>query len=399
MKQQGNPNYRRVFWSAGFGWMFDAMDVGLLSFIIVKLATEWDLSATDKGLLGTFTTLGMAIGAPIGGYLADRYGRRPIFLLTLVLFGAASLGSAFSPDLAVMLVFRLIMGLGLGAELPVASTLVNELAPPDKKGRTVVLLESFWAVGWILAALLAYFVIPDYGWRAAVLVGAIPIVYAVLIRRGIPETRSATQQAKVPLRTIFRQYKRRTAVLWTVWFAIAFSYYGMFLWMPSVLVAKGFTMINSFRYVLLMTLAQLPGYFVAAWLVERWGRRPTLALFLGMTAVCAAMFGASESTAMLLTSGAFLSFFNLGAWGALYAYTPENYPDDVRASGSGFASGFGRAGSAIAPYMVGMLVNQGQSYLTVFSIFTVVLAIGVIVLLLFGRETRMQPGPVADKPN
>lgn len=121
----------------------------------------------------------------------------------------------------------------------------------------------------------------------------------------------------------------------------------------SVLVAKGFTAINSFRYVLLMTLAQLPGYFAAAFLVERWGRKPTLALFLFMTAIMAAIFGWSQSAFTLLLSGALLSFFNLGAWGALYAYTPENYPEEVRASGAGFASGFGRIGSAIAPYLVG----------------------------------------------
>ncbi len=144
--------YRKVFWSAGFGWLFDAMDVGLLSFLIVQLSSEWGLTPIQKGLLGTFTTAGMAFGAPLGGYLADRVGRRPVFLCTLVLFGLASLGSAFSPGLAVMLLFRLLMGIGLGAELPVASTLVNELSPPEKRGRTVVLLESFWAVGWIAAA-------------------------------------------------------------------------------------------------------------------------------------------------------------------------------------------------------------------------------------------------------
>ncbi|WP_058301339.1 MFS transporter [Gorillibacterium timonense] len=388
MNSPAKPTYRKVFWSAGFGWLFDALDVGLLSFILVQLTTEWGLTPAEKGLLGTVTTAGMAIGAPLGGYLADRLGRRPIFLLTLILFGAASLTSAFSPGLGFMMACRLVMGIGLGAELPVASTLVNELAPPDKKGRTVVLLESFWAGGWMAAAILAYFVMPDYGWRAAVLVGSLPVIYAIFIRRNIPETRPSKTSSKVPLATIFREYRRQTAVLWTVWFAVAFSYYGMFLWIPSVLVGKGFTMINSFKYVMLMTLAQLPGYFAAAWLVERWGRRPTLALFLAFTAVCAAFFGASTSTAALLTWGALLSFFNLGAWGALYAYTPENYPDEVRASGAGFASGFGRIGSAIAPYLVGILVSRHYSYEVIFGIFAVVLILGVAALVGFGRETR-----------
>lgn len=276
-----SARYKKVFWAAGFGWMFDAMDVGLLSFIMVALRQEWGLTAEEAGLLGTGNLVGMAIGAVLGGYLADRIGRKPVFLFTLVLFGAASLASAFSVGFVSMLLFRVIMGLGLGAELPVASTLVNEFAPPDKRGRTVVLLESFWAVGWILAAMISYFVIPVYGWRTAVMIGAIPVIYAWFARRSIPESPQFHRQSeRVPLRALLTAHKKETIALWAVWFAIAFSYYGMFLWMPSVLVDKGFTMIKSFQYVLIMTLAQLPGYFAAAYLVEHWGRKRTLASFL-----------------------------------------------------------------------------------------------------------------------
>ncbi|GIP40089.1 MFS transporter [Paenibacillus sp. J31TS4] len=387
------PTYRRVFWAAGFGWMFDAMDVGLLSFILVALRSEWGLSAEQAGLLGTANLIGMAAGAALGGYLADRIGRRPVFLSTLILFGASSLASAFAAGFGSMLILRMLMGLGLGAELPVASTLVNEVAPEHKKGRTVVLLESFWAVGWILAAVLSYFVIPEYGWRVAVIAGSVPIVYALFIRRSVPESaqfRSAGRQ-RGSLKELLTAHGRNTAVLWVVWFAISFSYYGMFLWLPSVLVDKGFPMIKSFGYVLLMTLAQLPGYFAAAYLVERWGRKPTLTLFLFMTGVMALVFGYSTGSAMLLGSGALLSFFNLGAWGALYAYTPENYPAPLRGSGSGFAAGFGRIGSIVAPYLVAVLTTAHYGYGSIFGMFTVALVVGAAVLLGFGRETARRP--------
>lgn len=289
-----SATYKKVFWASGFGWMFDAMDVALLSFIMVALRQEWGLSGEQAGLLGTGNTIGMAIGAVAGGYLADRVGRKPIFMLTLLLFGAASLASAFATGFSLMLLFRFLIGLGLGAELPVASTLVNEFAPPEKRGRTVVLLESFWAVGWILAAIISYFVIPVYGWRVAVIIGALPMVYAWYIRRNVPESPKFHQrEERVPLKELLTSHKRETITLWIVWFAITFSYYGMFLWMPSVLVDKGFTMIKSFQYVLIMTLAQLPGYFAAAYLVERWGRKYTLATFLFMTGVMAFAFGAA----------------------------------------------------------------------------------------------------------
>ncbi|MBW5469546.1 MFS transporter [Brevibacillus formosus] len=382
--------YKKVFWAAGFGWMFDAMDVALLSFIMVALRQEWGLTGEEAGLLGTGNLVGMAIGAIAGGYLADRIGRKPVFLLTLILFGLASFASAFATGFATMLLFRFLMGLGLGAELPVASTLVNEFAPPEKRGSTVVLLESFWAVGWIAAAVISYFIIPDYGWRVAVMIGALPVVYALFARRSIPESPQFQKQAEnIPVGKLLTSHRTETITLWVVWFAIAFSYYGMFLWMPSVLVDKGFTMIKSFQYVLIMTLAQLPGYFAAAYLVEKWGRKWTLATFLFMTGVMAFAFGQSTGTMELLVTGAFLSFFNLGAWGALYAYTPENYPTPLRATGSGMASGVGRIGSIIAPYLVGYYSSHHYSYTFIFSVFTTVLIVGAIVLLMYGRETKV----------
>lgn len=381
---------RKVFWAAGFGWTFDAMDVGLLSFILVALRKEWGLTAQEAGLLGTFNLVGMAVGAVLGGYLADRFGRRPVFLYTLVVFGAFSFGSAFASGIGLMLALRFLMGVGLGAELPVASTLVSEFAPPAAKGRMVVLLESFWAVGWILAAVLAYFVIPSYGWRIAVAVGALPILLALWIRRGVPESPQfrQKQERRIRIGELFTSYKRETIALWAVWFAIAFSYYGMFLWLPSVLVDKGFTMIQSFRYVLFMTLAQLPGYFVASYLVEKWGRKATLAAFLLASGLMALIFGFSSSTAILLLTGALLSFFNLGAWGALYAYTPENYPTAIRAAGAGFAAGFGRLGSVAAPYLVGVLVQAKIGYAAIFGIFAAALLIGTVMLLGYGVETK-----------
>lgn len=387
--------YKKVFWAAGFGWMFDAMDVALLSFIMVALRQEWGLSGEEAGLLGTGNLVGMAIGAMAGGYLADKIGRKPVFLTTLLLFGAASLASAFATGFFSMLLLRFVMGLGLGAELPVASTLVNEFAPAEKRGRTVVLLESFWAVGWIIAAVISYFVIPEYGWRVAVILGATPILYAWFVRRQIPESpKFKSREERIPLEKLLTSHKRETITLWAVWFAIAFSYYGMFLWMPSVLVDKGFTMIKSFQYVLIMTLAQLPGYFLAAYLVEKWGRKQTLASFLFMTALMAFAFGESSGTGSLLLSGALLSFFNLGAWGALYAYTPENYPTLLRASGSGFAAAAGRVGSIIAPYLVGYYSSHHYGYAFIFGLFTVVLLLGTAVLLFYGRETREEREPV-----
>src|SRR5687767_7990318 len=166
------------------------MDVGLISFVMAALAVQWQLSPTELSWIGSIGFVGMALGATLGGLLADRFGRRQVFAITLLIFGLATGAAALSWSVGALLVFRFLIGLGLGAELPVASTLVSEYAPARVRGRVVVLLEAFWAVGWTLAALIGYFVVPrsDDGWRWALAIGALPALYAVAVRRGLPES-------------------------------------------------------------------------------------------------------------------------------------------------------------------------------------------------------------------
>ncbi|MDN6460613.1 MAG: MFS transporter, partial [Corynebacterium flavescens] len=133
------------------------------------------------------------------------------------------------------------------------------------------------------------------------------------------------------------------------------SYYGAFIWIPSLLVADGFSLVKSFTFTLIITLAQLPGYAAAAWLIEVWGRRITLAVFLIGSAVAAGCYGFASSDATIIAAGCLLSFFNLGAWGALYAIGPELYPTSLRGSGTGAAAGFGRIASIIAPLIVPLI--------------------------------------------
>ncbi|SEP04774.1 MFS transporter [Trujillonella endophytica] len=397
----------RLVGGSGIGWALDAMDVGLISFVMAALREQWSLSSTQLSWIASIGFVGMALGATLGGLLADRFGRRQVFALTLLLFGFATGAAALSWSVGALLVFRFLIGLGLGAELPVASTLVSEYAPARLRGRIVVALEAFWAVGWLLAAIIGYVVVPrsDAGWRWALLLGAAPAVYAVVVRRGLPESvrflelRGRTGEAEAAVRRFERSagvappageppagdaappsvpasparlwdpaHRRRTAALWTVWFGINFAYYGAFIWLPTLLVASGLSLVQSFGYTLVITLAQLPGYAVAAVLVEVWGRRPTLATFLAGSALSAGLFAVADGTATVLAFGMALSFFNLGAWGAVYAVTPEVYPTALRGTGAGAAAGFGRIASIAAPLCVPPLLDAGGEPL-VFGVF------------------------------
>ncbi len=408
----------KVLTGSGLGWALDAMDVGLVSFILAALIAEWSLTGEQASWIASAGFVGMAIGASLGGLLADRFGRRSVFAVTLLVYGLATGASALVGGLAALIVLRVVVGLGLGAELPVASTYVSEFAPARMRGRLIVILEAFWAVGWTAAALIGYLVIPnvDEGWRWAFALGAIPAVYALVVRWGLPESarwlerqgRRAEADAVVArfeesasvgterrrraavsiapptavsggarLRALWApEFRVRTAALWTVWFCVNFSYYGAFIWIPSILFAQGYDLVKSFGFTLIITLAQLPGYAVAAWLIEVWGRRVTLSVFLAGSAVAAVLFGTATTEGAIIAAGMALSFFNLGAWGALYAVTPEMYPTSLRATGSGWAAGVGRIASIVAPLVVPFLLGVGGAPLlfVVFAAFFVVAA-------------------------
>ncbi|MDN3495923.1 MFS transporter [Planococcus sp. APC 4015] len=408
----------RVLTGSGLGWALDAMDVGLISFILAALTVQWSLEPGQAGWIASIGFVGMAIGATLGGLLADRFGRRQVFAATLLIYGLATGASALVGGLAALLVLRFLVGLGLGAELPVASTYVSEFAPARMRGRLIVILEAFWAVGWTAAALIGFFVIPgsDDGWRWAFAIGAVPAAYALIVRWGLPESarwlerrgrtadadavvRSFEQSAGLPspdtaltatpaaVATRVRdrlgalwssEFRVRTASLWIVWFCVNFSYYGAFIWIPSILVSQGFDLVRSFGFTLIITLAQLPGYAVAAWLIEVWGRRLTLSVFLVGSAVSAVFFGTATAEGAIIAAGMALSFFNLGAWGALYAVTPEMYPTSLRATGAGWAAGVGRIASIVAPLTVPVVLAAGGAP-TLFVVFAVFFAIAAAV--------------------
>ena len=425
-----NAFHWKLLITSGFGWMFDAMDVILISFLLTPIRTEFGLDVTRTGLIASGGFVGMFLGAAVSGRLADRYGRRNVFQITLIVFSIGSLLSAAAPSFELLLAARIVTGLGLGGELPVVSTLVSEYAPRASRGRFIVLLESFWAYGTILAGVVALVVLPAFGWRAAFLVGALPALYVAYLRRALPESprylaehgriaeadavvrrveresggalitvakpvapqRAVTETAENAQRAwigalFARQYRRRTVMLWILWFGITFTYYGMFVFLPSLFAGRGFTVAQSNLYFFLSTLAQVPGYFSAAWLVERIGRRPTLVAYLVGSAISALLFGNSGTLNDAIAYAALLSFFNLGAWGVVYTLSPELYPTALRATGAGTAAAVGRIGGTIGPFVVPTLV-AAYSQAWVFALFMALLLVTAAAVALLSEETR-----------
>lgn len=419
---------KKILFVTGIGWMFDAMNQGMVSGVMAAIGTDWELSTGQIGLLGSSGMLGMIFGAALSGMAADKWGRKTVVMWTLVIFGIASGLSGFAMNYPMLLVLRFCTGFGLGGELPAASTLISEFSPKKIRGRNVILLESFWAWGWILAALVAYLLIPVYGWRMAFWVGSVPALFAAYLRRAVPESprfleatgrgaeadhlirkmeeeanldgypeadpsEEKTKQviARLSLGELWsKKYVRSTFVLWVIWIGINFGYYGFVLWTPSLLVAQGFALVKSFQFTLIMCLAQLPGYFSAAYLVEKIGRKKVLTIYFAGTAAAAWLFGHADSTSQVLLYGSLLYFFSLGAWGCVYAYTPEVYPTVARGSGTGWAAAFGRIGAFAAPLVVPVIYSrfgEEAGYGYVFALLTAVFAIVAVVVAIFGKET------------
>ncbi|MFA6505988.1 MAG: MFS transporter [Treponemataceae bacterium] len=411
---------RRLLWICGFGWAADAMEVLLISFAMPSMAAEWKLSAAQKGLLGTAIFVGMFVGALFWGRLSDKIGRKTGFILTIAFDSIFGLASAFAPNFTVLLILRALTGFGVGGTLPVDYGMFSEYLPAEKRGSRLVLLESFWAIGTVAAAGLAWLIVPHFGWRALFVVSALPGLILFVIRRQVPESprflitkgRAADARAVLKLvadvngttlpeeeieapaapaasrwRDLFApKYRRTTVFLWLVWFMISLGYYGAFTWLPSWFRTKGFALPAVYPNAFIMALAQLPGYFSAAALVERWGRRTTLGVYLLASGAFAWLFYLAASPLAVMATATLLSFFALGAWGALYAYTPEAYPTAIRTTGIGAASGMTRIAGALAP-SVGALVT-GNSLALPLAVFALAYAVGGLGAFFLPHETK-----------
>ena len=414
---------RRLLAVCGVTWAADAAEVLLVGFALPSIRAEFGLDAITGGLLATAGFVGMLLGAWFWGPMADRIGRRRGFVLTVAVFAVFGLAAAFAPSPGWLMLFRFLAGFGLGGALPLDFSLYAEYLPSEGRGRRLVLLESFWAVGTIIAAGLAWLLVPTVGWRPLMAASALAALLVLWIRARVPESprwlvvagRTAEARAvvaqvaavngrpmpaeeivpeppgeRVGVRALFRPRLRRiTVMLWAAWFGIALGYYGLFSWLPTVFVRQGYSFLASYGYAFVLALAQVPGYFSAAWLVERWGRRPTIVSYLVVSAAGTFLFALAPGTGLLLTGGILMSAFSLGAWGALYAYTPELYPTAVRGTGFGAASGMSRIAGALAPLIGGALL--ASSLVLPLGVYALGFLLGAAVVGLLGVETRGRP--------
>ena len=420
---------KMIFAIIATAWFFDSIDLGSLTFLLGSIKTEFNLSTAQAGFLSSMSFLGMFLGAAISGMAADRIGRKLVFQISMIFWGAGSLWCYFAPDPTTLGYARLLLGFGMGMEFPVALAIVSEFVPTAKRGRYLAILEGFWPIGFIAAGLLSWFFLTHFTWREMFLCQAIPALFLFVVRFLVPESprwladrgrvdeaekvmshieRKVLERLPVgaslrepkPVAAIARgqrrfsfmelwagEYASRTVMIWLVWFFALLGFYGLTTWLGALLQAQGFTNTKSTEYVVLIALAGIPGFITAAWLVDAWGRKGTCALMLIGSAVSAFAYGNAPSFTMLIVFGLVMQFFLFGMWSTLYAYTPELYPTRARATGAGCASAVGRIGSLIGPAVIGVVLPTLGSA-GVFALGAGSFVIAAIAVLTLGVETK-----------
>lgn len=399
-------------------WAFIAINTLSVAFIIPLLKKEpaFQGSLTKLGAMGSAALWGMLLGAWFFGILADYIGRKKSLSLAVATFGFASLISSFVQSLDQLILLRFIVGLGLGGSLPVASSYFAEFMPKRIRGAMISILESFWAIGTIIIGIVAIIVKVD--WRTILLFGgsillALPLLVSLpesprflLLKGRIKEANEIIKKIfgvsgkleipkeehkKITIAELWSKYAKTTFMLTVAWFSIAFAYYGFFIWLPKFLASTlNITVFKSFQYFIITAVAQLPGYWSAAYLIEKIGRKKTLSSYLFLSGLAGLLFynfASSGSVSMILLSAVLFSFFNLGAWGAIYAYTPELYPTSVRGTGTGWAGAMARIGGGLAPIVAGKIMEISTVGVAVLLI-AVISIVGALDIAVLGKETK-----------
>ncbi len=369
--REATPDARRALFAATAGWTLDAMDVMLYAFALTAIRAEFGLDGAEAGLLASVTLVASAVGGIGAGVLADRFGRARVLVLSILAYSLFTGATATSRTVAELALWRALVGLGLGAEWSAGSVLVAETWPAAHRGKAIGLMQSGWAIGYVLAAFLAAAVIPTWGWRPLFVLGILPGLLAVWVRWRVPEPeiwreRGARPEKGAGLALLLRPpYLGRVVAATALATALLFAYWGLFTWVPSFLAAPteaggaGLGLVRSTGFVVAMQAGAFLGYTTFGFLADRFGRRPVFLAFVLGAAVVVPAFGLlARSEAAVLLLAPLVGYLGHGYFSVFGALLAELFPSSVRGAAQGFCYNAGRAVSALAPFTVGAFADS-----------------------------------------
>jgi putative MFS transporter len=418
---------RAIIASATF---FDAFDALTIAFVMPALLGPWHLNPAQIGVMISGGYIGQVIGALGFGWLAERHGRLNVLTWTVVLIAVMSLACAFAWDFQSLFWLRVIQGLGLGGEVPIAATYINEFAKAERRGFFLLIYQNIFPVAIIFISVIAIWVVPHWGWQSMFVIGTIPAALAAWMRRSLPESprwlavHGRLAEADAALKGIEEEisehgsrplpppatnipkiveadarisellesiYLGRTIVLWIMWFAAAFVGYGITIWMPTIYrTVFHLSVQQSLTYSLYNNITPLLGGLVCAWLVDKVGRRFVFTMGFSCAAIPLLtlwLMGGTITLTAAMIAAIIVSFFAPMLQLGLVLYGGEIYPTRMRALGTGIGSAWTRLGTIVGPPIVGLTL-QGAGLATVFLMFAIVAIIGAVTMAFFAIETR-----------
>lgn len=357
-----------TLFAAQAGYMLDAMDVLLFVFAVNSIRDRFGFSAAQAGLVSSFTLAFSALGGIGFGVLSDRIGRARVLIWSILIYSFASAGTALSWNLATLAFWRALIGIGLGAEWSAGALLVAETWPAEHRAKAVGIMQSGWALGYLLAAGMSAWILPRWGWRVLFLSGLAPALFAFLLRRKLkePEIWERGRRTGGPgLKPIFEgRLLRRTILGSALATAVLFAYWGLFTWIPGFLSASaarggaGLSIVQTSGFIVPMQLGAFAGYVAFGWLADKLGRRPAFLLYVIGAAILTPVYGASRDERTLLFLGPAIGFLGTGFFSLFGAMLAELYPTHLRGAGQGFVYNLGRGFSSAAPWVVGFFADR-----------------------------------------
>src|SRR5437588_4891326 len=370
---------RRTLLAAALGWMLDAFDAMLYALVLTYIMRDLGMSKALAGSLGSLTLLASGIGGVAFGFLADRIGRKRALMLSILTYSICSFASGLSTSVLTLAIFRFILGLGMGGEWNTGATLVAETWPTELRAKAISIVQSSWAVGYALAALVTGIVLHYADWRMAFFVGILPAFVVLWIRRGVPESqmwqeRQQNRKAVASLisekfgpdtypgfiRIFQRPYLKPTFALLLMNFFGMFAWWGLFTWIPPYLSlpeeqgGRGFGVMGTTGLLVFLNLVGMfPGYASFGWVADYLGRRKSFILYTLIAALLVPIYALARDPQVLLVLGAVLAFFGTGFFSGSGIIASEVFPTHVRARALGFTYNGARTMSSIAPFVIG----------------------------------------------
>ncbi len=369
-----SPAERRALLASTLGWMLDGMDVTLYAMVIAELVRELQLSTSQAGLLASVTLIASAGGGILFGILADHKGRRFALMTSILVYSIFTAACGLSRGILELAVFRFLLGLGMGGEWATGAALVVETWRPEHRGKALGLMQSGFAVGFALAAVISALVLPRWGWRAVFFAGILPALLTLWIRRGVQESplwqaRSATDSGRPAPRprVLDAAFRKAIAITLLMNSAALFGWWGLFTWIPPYLAlpaaqgGRGLTVVESSLWIVIMQVGMWLGYVTFGFISDALGGKRTYVAYLFLAAALVPLYARAGATTLLLL-GPMVAFFGTGHFTGFGILTAELFPTSIRASAMGLTYNFGRAFSAAAPWIMGaMAERQGLS--------------------------------------